>query len=45
MIIGVPPFYHQNQNIMFQLIKDGAVRFPSQLNVSNEAKDFISKVL
>jgi len=44
LMIGIPPFYHQNQNMMFQLIRDSEVRFPSQINLSPEAKDFISKV-
>lgn len=45
LMIGIPPFYHQNQNMMFQLIRDSEVRFPSQINLSPEAKDFISKCL
>ena len=44
MLIGIPPFFHQNQNIMFQLIKEGQVRFPSQVTLSSESKDFILKV-
>jgi len=28
LMIGIPPFYHQNQNMMFQLIRDADVRFP-----------------
>lgn len=43
-MIGIPPFYHQNQNMMFQLIRDSEVRFPNQIALSQEAKDFISKV-
>ena len=44
MLVGIPPFYHQNQNYMFQLIKEGEVRFPNQLKVSEKAQDLITKV-
>lgn len=43
-MVGIPPFYHQNQNIMFQLIKEGEVKFPSKIEMSEEAKDFIKNV-
>lgn len=45
MLYGTPPFYHQNQMTMFQLIKSCDLRFPSQVTVSGEAKDLIKKVL
>lgn len=45
MVIGIPPFYHQNQSIMFQLIKDGEVKFPSSIKVSEELKDFVRKLM
>ena len=44
MLYGIPPFYNQNQNMMFQLIKDSEVRFPQKPETSLEAKDIISKV-
>lgn len=44
MLYGTPPFYHQNQMAMFQLIKSCDLRFPSQVTVSGEAKDLIKKV-
>ena len=43
-MVGIPPFYHQNQNIMFQLIKEGEVKFPSKIEMTEEAKDFIKNV-
>lgn len=44
MLYGIPPFYNQNQNMMFQLIKDSEVRFPQKPETSFEAKDIILKV-
>lgn len=44
MMYGIPPFYNQNQNMMFQLIKDSDVRFPKNPETSLEAKDIIIKV-
>lgn len=45
MMVGIPPFYHSNQNIMFQLITECDVKFPSQINISEDAKDLIIKVI
>ena len=45
MMYGIPPFYNQNQNMMFQLIRDSEVRFPVKPETSPEAKDLILKVL
>lgn len=44
MIYGIPPFYNQNQNMMFQLIRDSEVRFPVKPETSPESKDLILKV-
>ena len=48
MLVGVPPFYHQNQNTMYQYITTNAVMFPDpikhKISVSDAAKDLISKV-
>ena len=44
MLFGVPPFYHQNQMTMFQMIKNCDLRFPSQVSISPDAKDLIKKV-
>ena len=44
MLVGIPPFYHQNQNFMFQLIKEGEVRFPTQLPIDENVQDLIKKV-
>ena len=45
MMYGIPPFYNQNQNMMFQLIRDSEVRFPVKPETSPEAKDLILKVI
>jgi len=44
MIFGIPPFYHQNQMTMFQMIKNCDLRFPSQITISADVKDLIKKV-
>lgn len=45
MLYGLPPFYHQNQNTMFNLIRDSDVRFSSKIETSDEVKDLILKLL
>jgi len=45
LLIGIPPFYHQNHNTMFELIQTSEVRFHPQIKISNEAKDFILRSL
>ena len=44
MLIGLPPFYHPDHELMFQLITESEVSFPSQVSISEEAKDLITKV-
>ena len=44
MMVGIPPFYHNNQMMMFQLIRKAEIRFPAQITVSEEAKDLVKKV-
>lgn len=49
MLVGVPPFYHQNQNTMYQYITSKSVIFPDpvkhHISVSDAAKDLILRVL
>mmetsp|Transcript_27059 Transcript_27059/g.31197 ORF Transcript_27059/g.31197 Transcript_27059/m.31197 type:complete len:618 (-) Transcript_27059:1238-3091(-) len=45
MLVGVPPFYHQNVNKMRELIKFATLRLPEKNNTSPEALDLISKLL
>ena len=49
MIVGIPPFYHRNQNTMYEIITKFPVRFPdpvkhAHIKLSEQAKDIISKV-
>ena len=45
MMYGIPPFYNQNQSMMFQMIRDSDVRFPVNPATSEHAKDIILKVI
>ena len=44
MMYGLPPYYNKNQSVMFKLIKEGELKFNEKLGISEEAKDFITKV-
>jgi len=44
-MFGIPPFYHQNQSTMYELIKDSKLKFPPLPEVSEEGKDFIKCLL
>ena len=45
MLCGIPPFYNDNLERMYELIKLCDLRFPKRVQVSADAKDLISKVL
>mmetsp|Transcript_2060 Transcript_2060/g.2319 ORF Transcript_2060/g.2319 Transcript_2060/m.2319 type:complete len:265 (+) Transcript_2060:799-1593(+) len=49
MIVGFPPFYHSNQQTMYELIEKFPVKFPDpvkhKIPMSEEIKDLISKLL
>ena len=47
LLCGFPPFYHNNNAVLFKKIKRGEYEFPDPYwcNVSEEAKDFIKKIL
>lgn len=45
MIVGIPPFYHHNQSVMFQLIVERDLKFPQTTPISDNGKDLISKLL
>lgn len=49
MIVGFPPFYHSNQQTMYELIEKFPVKFPDpvkhKIPMSEEVKDLISKML
>jgi hypothetical protein len=48
MLVGIPPFYHQNQHVMYQYITTKNIIFPDaakyKIPITEEAKDLISKV-
>eukprot|EP00828_Plagiopyla_frontata_P028837 TRINITY_DN3726_c0_g1_i1.p2 TRINITY_DN3726_c0_g1~~TRINITY_DN3726_c0_g1_i1.p2 ORF type:complete len:185 (-),score=21.97 TRINITY_DN3726_c0_g1_i1:24-578(-) len=44
MLIGIPPFYHSNQYVMFQLILEAGLQFPKSIEITKECQHFISMV-
>jgi hypothetical protein len=44
MLCGIPPFYNENLERMYELIKLSELRFPKKVKVSLEAQDLIRKV-
>jgi len=47
ILCGFPPFHHENNALLFELIMSGKFSFPDPYwtNVSAQAKDFVSKLL
>jgi len=45
MLIGLPPFYSQNINIMYQQILNATLTFPSDVEISPEAKSLLGGLL
>ena len=45
MLCGIPPFYAENINKIYEMITNGTVQFPQKINISDEAKDIIQKLL
>ena len=45
MLFGIPPFYNENVETMYELITNKELRFPKKFKVSDEAKDFLRKLL
>ena len=45
MLFGVPPFFNENIEKMYELITKGELRFPKKFQVTEEAKDFLAKLL
>ena len=44
MLCGIPPFYNENHDKMFESIKKNQLKFPKKITLSEEAKDLIIKV-
>ena len=45
MFFGIPPFFCDNQEKMYQLITRAELRFPKKINISDTAKDLLAKLL
>ena len=45
MIFGIPPFYNENVERMYELIKLSELRFPKKIKISPEAQDLICLLL
>lgn len=45
MLTGEPPFYNENFEKLYSLIKKGDFKFPPTVNLSDEAKDLISRLI
>jgi len=45
MLCGIPPFYDQNEDRMFDKIQNSEIRFPTKIKISLDAQDIISKVI
>jgi serine/threonine protein kinase len=45
LLFGFPPFYSKNQRVLMKIIKEGGLVFHEKYQISDEAKDFITKVL
>ena len=45
MLCGLPPFYVENLDKMYELIKTSTVKFPKRISLSEDAKDIIKKLL
>ena len=44
LLFGFPPFYSKNHRVLMKVIKEGNLVFHEKYPISDEAKDFISKV-
>ena len=44
LLVGLPPFFNNDRNILFHNIRMGFLRYPTW-KISDEAKDLIEKVL
>lgn len=45
MLFGIPPFFCENVEKMYELITHANVRFPKKITASEEAKDLLLKLL
>lgn len=45
MLCGIPPFYNENLERMYELIRLSELRFPKKIKLSTDAQDIIIKVI
>lgn len=45
MLVGIPPFYNQNVQLMYELIQFGDLKFPQRRPLSPQAVDIVSRLL
>ena len=45
MLCGIPPFYYENTERMFDLMTNAKLIFPKRIQLSENAKDLIKKLL
>ena len=45
LLVGMPPFYHKNEQSMFTLAIQTAPTFHGYMNISSEAQSFITHLL
>lgn len=44
LLVSFPPFYDENIDLMYDKIKNNTVKYPKNINLSEEARDLINKV-
>ena len=44
MLQALPPFYHRDPEVMYNMIQKQDLKFKSHISISDNAKDLISKV-
>ena len=44
MLCGIPPFYNENVERMYELITHSDIKFPKKIKISLDAQDLIKKV-
>lgn len=45
MLFGIPPYFNENVEKMYELIRLADLKFPRRIKISAEAQDLISKLL
>eukprot|EP00357_Protocruzia_adherens_P002555 CAMPEP_0115016588 /NCGR_PEP_ID=MMETSP0216-20121206/27543_1 /TAXON_ID=223996 /ORGANISM="Protocruzia adherens, Strain Boccale" /LENGTH=535 /DNA_ID=CAMNT_0002387107 /DNA_START=45 /DNA_END=1652 /DNA_ORIENTATION=- len=45
MLLGIPPFYNKNNQVLYDLIRFAELKFPTKYKVSEPAQDLIRKLL